>query len=118
MSIMSRMRVENVGMLLTSVFFIIAGIINLAVLPLTLYPPQFAIIGVLSLVTAYGLFMKRSWALYTVIILFFTVTTVAAYILYYLFMTDLIVNISMIAYLILTWIATAYTAVRRTKLQS
>jgi hypothetical protein len=118
MSIMSKLKIENNGMLLVSVFYIIAGIISLVVLPLALYPPHFAIIGIFSLVTAYGLFKKRSWALYPVIILFLTATVLSIYTLYFLFMEDIMVNISMIAYLILTWVATAYTVARRTKLES
>jgi hypothetical protein len=118
MSIMSRWKIENNGMLLVSVFYIIVGIICFVVLPLALYPPHFAIIGILSLVTAYGLFMKRSWALYPVIILFLMATVLSIYTLYFLFMEDIMISISITAYLILTWVATAYTVARRTKLES
>lgn len=116
MSIISTAK-ENKGMLLTSIFFIAAGIISLAILPLTLYPPHLAIIGILSLITAYGLLTKRSWSLYSVVILFLMATTLALYTLYYLFAEDVIVNTTIIAYLILTWIATGHVAARRTKLE-
>jgi hypothetical protein len=116
MSIISAAK-ENKGMLLTSVFFIAAGMVSLAMLPLTLYPPHLAIIGIFSLITGYGLLTKRSWSLYSVVILFFMATTLALYTLYYVFDEDVIVNIAMIAYLILTWIATGYVAARRTKLE-
>jgi hypothetical protein len=118
MSLGSKLGIDNMGMLLASVFYIITGIVSIGVLPLANYPPHVGIIAILSLITAYGLLRKRSWALYPVVMLFLIGTILALYMIYYLFLADLFIGISMIVYLILTWIATAYTANRRTKLES
>jgi len=50
--------------------------------------------------------------------LFFIVTTFSAYNLYYFLGKDLILDISMIAYLILTWVFTAYTGTKRKNFES
>jgi hypothetical protein len=118
MSLGSRLKIENMGLFLVSVFYIITGIVSLGVLPLVNYMPVVGIVGILSLVTAYGLFMKRSWVLYLVVILFLVVTVLALYMIYYMFLADLLTGISMVAYLILTWVATAYAANKRVKLES
>jgi hypothetical protein len=118
MSLGSKLRIDSMGIFLTLVFYIITGIVSIGVLPLANYPPHVGIVAILSLITAYGLFRKRSWALYPVAMLFLIVTILALYMIYYLFLADLLIGIGMIAYLILTWIATAYTANRRTKLES
>jgi len=50
--------------------------------------------------------------------LFFIATTFSVYNVYYFLGKDLILDISMIAYLILTWVFTAYTAAKRKMLES
>jgi hypothetical protein len=116
MSIGSRLKIENFGILLAAVFYAIAGIVFLAVLPPSDFPPHIAAMGALSLVAAYGLFRKRDWAIYPVVMLFFIGTTFSAYTLYYVFAQDLLIGLAIVAYLVLTWVATAYTATKRTTL--
>jgi hypothetical protein len=117
MSIGSRLKIESIGIFLTAVFYTVAGTGFLSILALADFRLlHIGILGVTSLVTAYGLFRKRNWAIYPVVMLFFIATTFALYMLFYLFVQDLIVGIAMISYLILTWVATVYTAVRRTVL--
>lgn len=116
MSIGSRLRIENFGIFLTAVFYAIVGIAFFAMLPLADFPPHIAAMGILSLVTGYGLFRKRNWAIYPVVMLFFIATTFSVYMLYYLFGQALLIDIAMVTYLILTWVATAYTATKRTTL--
>jgi membrane protein YdbS with pleckstrin-like domain len=77
-----------------------------------------AIIGLFSLVAGYGLLMKRNWSLYLVVILFFVATVFSLYMLYYMFMKDLIINLGSVAYLVLSWIATIYVATKRVKLEN
>ncbi|HVP92480.1 MAG TPA: hypothetical protein VMS94_01925, partial [Acidobacteriota bacterium] len=72
--------------------------------------------GITNLLTAYGLFGKRAWTIWLVVILFFTVTAFSAVTLYY--GRDLLLDISMVAYLILTWISTIYIVDRRETLES
>jgi hypothetical protein len=116
MSIGSRLKIENIGMVLTAVFYAIVGVVFFVFLPFTNFPPHIAAMGILSLVTAYGLVAKRSWVIYPVVMLFFIATTFSVYTLFYLSVQDLLIIIGMIAYLVLTWIATAYTSARRATL--
>ncbi|MBX5328205.1 MAG: hypothetical protein QHH18_00350 [Candidatus Bathyarchaeota archaeon] len=121
MSIKSKFTTENMGMYAASAFYIIAGIILLTILPFANFPLHISIIGILSIVTAYGLIRKRFWTIWLVIILFFTATTFSAYTIFTSISSlgkNLIYDISTIAYLILTWIFTAYIATKRKTLES
>jgi len=118
MSLKSRLKIQDVGTLAALVFYAIVGIVCLTVLPMANFPPHIGIISILSLTTAYGLFKKRGWTVWLVVMLFFIATTFSAYMLYYLQGKDLLLDISIIAYLVLTWVFTAYTAAKRKILTS
>jgi len=118
MSLKSKLKIESTGMFAALAFYAIVGIVCFAVLPMTDFPPHIGIIGILSLITAYGLFKKRVWAIWLVVVLFFVATTFSAVTLYYVFGSDLLLGISAIVYLILTWIFTAYTAAKRKTLET
>jgi len=117
MSFASKLKMESVGMLLTVVFYAIVGIIFLALLPFV-FAPHIGLIGIFSLIAAYGVFKKRNWTIWFIIILFFVATTFSAFMLYGYLLKDYLLGASMLAYLILTWIFTAYTAARRKNLES
>jgi hypothetical protein len=118
MSLGSRLGIENRGMAATLIFYLVVGIVFLALLPLTGFPPHVGIIGIFSLITAYGTLKKRSWTIWFVIILFLVATTFSAYMLYYYFPSDYILSSAMMAYLILSWVFTAYVASRRRSIES
>jgi len=118
MSLKSRLKIENVAMFTAFVFYAIVGVVCFAILPMADFPPHIGIVGILSLITAYGLFAKRGWALWLVVMLFFVATTFSAVTIYYVFANDLLLGMSMIVYLILTWIFTAYTVTKRKTLES
>jgi len=118
MSLKSKLKIENTGMFAALIFYAIVGILCLAVLPMTDFPPHIGIIGILSLITAYGLFKKRVWAIWLVTVLFFVATTFSAVTLYYVLGSDLTLGISAIIYLILTWVFTAYAVTKRKRLES
>ena len=77
-------------------------------LPFSGFPPHVALLGIVSVVAAYGLWVKRKWANWLVAILFFVATTFSLYTLYYVVATDALAAGSMIAYVVLTWIFTIY----------
>ncbi len=104
---------ENLGFITALIFYAAAGIVCFIFLPLANYPPHIGIIGIFSLLTAYGFFKKRVWTIWLVVMLFFIVTTFSLWMLYSYFGANLLLDISMVAYLILTWIFTAYTAAKR-----
>jgi uncharacterized membrane protein (DUF2068 family) len=117
-SIESRLKIENKGMFLTSAFYAIVGIIFFVLLPTAGFPPHLAIIGVFSLVTGYGLFRKRSWAVWFVMILFFVATTFSAFMIYGILATDYLLGIGSTAYLVLTWVFTIYAVTKRKTFES
>jgi len=118
MSLGSKLKIENKGMFTAFVFYAVVGIICFIVLAMDLRLVHIGIIGIFSLITAYGLFKKRVWTIWLIVMLFFIATTFSVYNLYYFLGKDLILDISMIAYLILTWVFTAYTAAKRKMLES
>jgi hypothetical protein len=89
-------------------FYGLAGILFLVLLLFANSPPHIGVTGIMSLITAYSLFTKRSWAKWLVIALFFAATTLALCTLYYFIFSNWIVSISMITYAVLTWICTAH----------
>jgi hypothetical protein len=117
MSLGSRLRIESWGIFATSAFYAIVGITFLALLPMSGFPPQVGILGILSLIAAYGMFRRRAWSFWFIIILFFASTTFAAYIIFSVFATDYLLSVGMIFYLILTWVFTAYAANKRKVLE-
>jgi len=112
------LKIENAATLVPFAFYIVAGIIFLAVLPLSNFPPHIGIIGILSLLTAYGLIRKRFWTLWIAVMLLFIATTFSIVTFYYSFGEFLLLDISLAAYLILTWIFTVYVAMKRRTLES
>jgi hypothetical protein len=118
MTLRSKLKMENIGMFSALAFYAVVGVICLAVLPMAGFPPHIGIIGILSLITAYGLFRKRVWTIWLVVMLFFVATAFSAYTLYYFLGKDILLDISMIVYFILTWVFTVYVAAKRRTLES
>jgi hypothetical protein len=118
MSLGSKLKIESKGMFTAFIFYAVVGIICFIVLAMDFGMIHIGIIGIFSLITAYGLLRKRGWTIWLIAMLFFIVTTFSVFNLYYFLGKDLILDISMIAYLILTWVFTAYTAAKRKMLES
>jgi len=118
MSLKSKLKIDSTGMFAAFVFYAIVGIICFAELLIANFPPHIGIISILSLLTAYGLFKKRIWTTWFIVMLFFIATTFSVYTLYYVLWTDLYHGIIMTVYLVLTWVFTAYTAAKRKTLES
>jgi uncharacterized membrane protein HdeD (DUF308 family) len=119
MGLKAELKTENIGVLLTTIFYGIAGIVCFAILAITAEYRliHVALMGIISLATAYGLFRRRRWALWSAFVLFFTNTAFALSMLYYTMGSDVFLDGAMIIFLILTWVATVYLAVRRKKLE-
>lgn len=112
-SIASRLKIDNMGIFATALFYLILGIILFILLPLANYPPHVGLMAIMSVITAYGLFRKRNWSLWTAVILFFVNTTFSIFNLYVFFGVNLLFMMGAIALLALTWIFTVYTATKR-----
>jgi hypothetical protein len=119
MGFKSKLKTENIDLLLASIFYAITGIVSFGVLAITSEYRliHIALIGIISLVTSYGLFRRRRWALWSVFMLFFMNTAFTLSTLYYTMGGDILIDTIMILYLALTWVATIYLAARRKKLE-
>ena len=120
---MVHLKVEKLGVLAVSIFYVIVGGAEAIVLALS----NFRLIhvgplAVLSLITAYGLLRMKKWSVFLVTILFFPAITFGASVLYasviretfYPSVDVLLFHLALIVYLILTLIALIYVvAVRK-----
>ena len=108
MSFGSKLKTADFRALAPVVFYGAVGVIFLVLLPLANFPPHIGLTGILSLVTAYGIFKKRFWALWLVVALFAVATTLSLYTLYIVAFSNWIVGVSMVAYAVLTWAFTLH----------
>ncbi len=118
MGLKVKLKFEDGGMLAASVFYAVLGVICLVVLAITDFRLiHIGLLGVISLATAYGLFRRRSWALWSVFAVVIMVTVFAVSMLYSTMESDVLVDTAMVAYLIFSWVFTVYVAARRKKLE-
>jgi hypothetical protein len=112
-SLATKIKTQKPFQLTSLAFYAITGIILLAFLPLTGYPPHVGFLGILSLITAYSLFTKRTWAPWLVAGLFITITAFTLITLVSAGFSNILVAISMLGYAILTWFFTIYLLLKR-----
>ena len=126
MGLMDRLRVEEKGMFVFTLYYVVAAAANFIVLGLYgLDLFHVGLVAALSLIAGVGLYQLRRWSLWLVVALFFVVTTYGAVMLNASLRTygsgaDAGAVVAMavwIIYLALTWIATAYVAAKRKSLQ-
>jgi len=126
MGLRSKLKVESLPFFAFLVFYIIAGIANLYILAVNgVAMVHTSIIAILSLITAFGLYRMEKWSLWLVVVLFFIgnsfgIFTLNASITKYGFSgsTDvLLLNLALIGYLIMIWLATIYIAAKREQLK-
>ena len=113
MQIASKLKMENIASLASTAFYGLAGLVLLILLPFSGFPPHVGLLGIVSLTTAYGIFMKRKWAIWLVAVLFFIVSTFSLFTLYYVIATDALASVGIIAYAVLTWALTIYRVINR-----
>ncbi len=94
-------------------FYIVSGILLLVFLPLTGFPPHLGFLGIVSLITAYSLVTKRVWALWLVAILFVSNSAFGLFTLYSTGFSNILLALTMVAYVALTWILSIYLFQRR-----
>lgn len=118
MNLKTKLKVEDAGIFAASIFHAAVGITCFVVLAtIDLRMVHMALVGIISLATAYGLFRRRLWALWSIFALAFMVTVLAFSMLYYTAGSDILIDTAMVVYLILTWIFTVYVASKRRKLE-
>ena len=113
MSLVPRLKTFKPFELASLAFYGVTGIVLLAFLPLTGYPPHVAFLGILSLITVYSLFAKRVWAPWLVAVLVIVNSTFALDVLFSIGFSNILVALSMLGYAVLTWLFTAYLLLKR-----
>lgn len=108
MALNSIIKNETLGSLASISFFGLVGLIFFILLPMSGFPPHVGLLAVSSVAAAYGLFKKRSWAIWLITGLLFVVTTFSVVTLYYVFGNDLLATIGFAVYLVLSWVFTVY----------
>ena len=94
-------------------YYAVSGIILLASLFLTSFAPQLGLLGIVSLIVAYGLFTKRGWAPWLLFILFVAATIFSIYTLYAGGFSNTLVAISMAVYAVLTWVFAFFVLLKK-----
>jgi hypothetical protein len=115
MALSLKMDKENMPSLASAAFYGVAGIAFQAIMAISGFPPHVGLIGIVSVITAYGLVANRRWAPYTVAILLFTGTTFALYTAAVVYSTDMATAAGLTVYAVLTWIFTVVALKMRQK---
>ncbi|UCD96807.1 MAG: hypothetical protein JSV35_01760 [Candidatus Bathyarchaeota archaeon] len=115
---MPRLEIQHRGIFIFTVFYLIVGILNFGILAtqgLGLF--HVALVAVLSIITAFGLYRLQRWSLWLVVGLFFIGTSYAAFTLHaFLQSANLPLVVGLVIYIVLTWLASFYLVARREKL--
>ena len=109
----SQLKKTDTGTLAPIIFYAATGIILLILLPLANSPPHIGFTGLMSLITAYGLFTKRRWAKWLVGAIFFVATTMSLYTVYLIQLSNIFATISLILYVVFTWYFTYYVLFKK-----
>ena len=113
MSLSKRLKTFKPFQLAAIAFYAVTGLILLAFLPFTGYPPHLGFLGIFSLITAFSLFAKRGWAPWLVAILFIVNSAFSLDVLFSVGFSNIVVALSMLAYAVLTWVFTANLLLKR-----
>ena len=124
MPLKSKFKVESPVVFLFSVFYIVAGAVEIFYIVIENFaaPPHIGVLGLLSLVTAYGLFNMRKWSVLLVTALSFLGITFGATTLYnsviwQTFEGALLFHTALIAYMTMLLIAFIYVVAKREKFE-
>ena len=115
-------KLTHKGLALFSVFYLVAGIGNIIILVMNNFnPPHVALVALLSLISAIGIYRLEKWSLWLVVALFFIVTTYGSFMLNF-YLEENPINLGSVnwavvliwtIYLLLTWVATIYVVAKR-----
>jgi hypothetical protein len=113
-------KIENPIMRLMAILYIAMGIVQIGYFAVesATAPPHLLLLGLVSLITAYMIFVVKKWALPLVVGLFFVgltfgATTLANSFALQAFADGILINIALIVYVIVLLIATIYIVTKR-----
>jgi len=115
LALASRLKNFNRIELISLAFYALSGLILLVSLPFAGYAPQLGLLGIISLIVAYGVFTKRVWAPYLIFIVFIAASTFSLYTLVVAGFSNVLVGLSMLCYIVLTWVFAIYLLLIRRK---
>jgi hypothetical protein len=124
MTLKERLKIESMPIFLFAIFYLLAAIWSFAILAFNGAMLDIAIVALLSLITAYGLYKMQKWSLWLVVALFFIGNTFGLVTLYGSIVSNgftgsievLLLNLALIGYIIMTWLATIYIGAKKDKL--
>jgi len=115
-------KLTHKGLVIFTVFYLVAGIGNIIILVMNNFnPPHVALVALLSLISAIGIYRLEKWSLWLVVALFFIVTTYGSFMLNF-YLEENPINLGSVnwavvlmwtIYLLLTWVATIYVVAKR-----
>ena len=94
-------------------FYAVSGIIFFVFLFLTSFAPQLGLLGILSLIVAYGLFTNRGWAPWVLFVLFIAANAFSLWTLYAAGFGNALLGLSMVGYAVFTWVFGVYLLLRK-----
>lgn len=115
-------KLTHKGLVIFTVFYLVAGIGNIIILVMNNFnPPHVALVALLSLISAVGIYRLEKWSLWLVVALSFIVTTYGSFMLNFYLEKNPIsqgavnwaVVLTWTIYLLLTWVATIYVVAKR-----
>ena len=115
LALASRLKNFNRIELIALAFYAISGITLMVSLPFTQYAPHLGLLGILSLIVGYGVFTKRGWAPWLIFILFVAASTFSLYALVVAGFSNVLLGLSMVGYVVLTWVFAIYLLLIRRK---
>lgn len=126
MALKSKLKVESLGVAVFSIFDAIVGVAIISILAFSNFTiPHMVVLAFLSLITAYGLFRMKKWAVLLTVILFFLGAAFSVPLLYHSIMVEpffssletSLLNLTLIAYIIMLFVALLYVAAKRENFQ-
>ncbi len=117
-----KLKTEHPGMLLVSLFYIVVGAILAVILVVSSFSLiHVGILAILNLILAYGLFKREKWSAKLLAALFLPQVTFGSATLYYSVVVgtfystweNVAFNLSLILYIVLSFISLVYVAVKR-----
>jgi hypothetical protein len=94
-------------------FYAVTGIIFFVFLPLSNFAPQLGLLGILSLIVAFGLFAKRGWAPWLLFVLFVAASAFSIFTISAAGFSNPLLGIGLIAYFAHTLLFGVYIFLRR-----
>ncbi len=118
----SRFKIKRRDGLLLAIFYAVVGIGEIAVFLSSNFMPMAGVLGVLSFIAAYGLFIANKWSVWFAIGLFFPqfifgLAALNGGVILYAFLPDtsvLLLNVALGIFVVLSFVSFIYLAAKRT----